>query len=52
VAGAFLANGDAAAAVRLLKTAEKEAAKIADPEGQKNALEKVRLMLAEADRKK
>jgi hypothetical protein len=52
VAGAFLANGDAAAAVRLLKTAEKEAAKIADPEGQKNALEKVRLMLAEAYRKK
>lgn len=52
VAGAFLANGDAAAASRLLKDADKQANKVADPEGQKNAIEKVRAMMADAERKK
>jgi len=52
VAGALLANGDAAAAGRLLKEADKQANKVADPEGQKNAIEKVRAMMADAERKK
>lgn len=52
VAAAFLANGDAATASRLLKDADKQANKVADPEGQKNAIEKVRTMMADAERKK
>lgn len=52
VAAAFLANGDAATASRLLKDADKQANKVADPEGQKNAIEKVRAMMADAERKK
>lgn len=52
VASAFLANGDAATAGRLLKEADKQANKVADPEGQKNAIEKVRAMTADVERKK
>lgn len=52
VAAAFLANGDAVTASRLLKDADKQANKVADPEGQKNAIEKVRAMMADAERKK
>ena len=52
VAAAFLANGDAATASSLLKEADKEASKVADPEGQKNAIEKVRAMSADVERKK
>lgn len=51
VADAYLANGDPAAALKLLKVADKQAASVADPEGQKNAVEKVRLMIAEAERR-
>lgn len=52
VAAAQLAAGDAKAAGSLLKLAEKSSAQVPDPEGQKNALEKVRALQAEADRKK
>lgn len=52
VASAYLAAGDAKAAGVLLQLAEKSSAQVPDPEGQKNALEKVRALQSEAERKK
>lgn len=52
IASAYLATGDAKAAAALLKLAEKSAGQVPDPEGQKNAMEKVRALQAEAERKK
>lgn len=52
IASAYLATGDAKAAAGLLKLAEKSAGQVPDPEGQKNAMEKVRALQAEAERKK
>jgi tetratricopeptide (TPR) repeat protein len=51
IASAYLATGDAKAAATLLKLAEKSAGQVPDPEGQKNATEKVRALQAEAERK-
>ena len=52
VASAYMAVGEAKAAAPLLKLAEKSSTQVPDPEGQKNALEKVRALQAEAERKK
>ena len=52
IASAYLATGDAKAAAALLKLAEKSAGQVPDPEGQKNAMEKVRALQSEAERKK
>lgn len=52
IASAYLATGDAKAAAGLLKLAEKSAGQVPDPEGQKNAMEKVRALQSEAERKK
>jgi hypothetical protein len=52
VASAYLATGDAKAAAGLLKLAEKSSGQVPDPEGQKNALEKVRVLQADVERKK
>jgi tetratricopeptide (TPR) repeat protein len=52
VASAYLAAGDAKAATALLRLAEKSSSQVPDPEGQKNALEKVRALQAEAERRK
>lgn len=52
IASAYLATGDAKAAAALLKLAEKSAGQVPDPEGQKNAMEKVRVLQSEAERKK
>lgn len=52
IASAYLATGDAQAAAGLLKLAEKSAGQVPDPEGQKNAMEKVRALQSEAERKK
>jgi hypothetical protein len=52
VAAAYLAAGDAKAAGGLLTLAEKSSSQVPDPEGQKNALDKVRALQADAERKK
>jgi len=52
IASAYLATGDAKAAAALLKLGEKSAGQVPDPEGQRNAMEKVRALQAEAERKK
>lgn len=52
IASAYLATGDAKAAAALLRLAEKSAGQVPDPEGQKNAMEKVRALQSEAERKK
>ena len=52
VASACLATGDAKTAATLLKLAEKSSGQVPDPEGQKNALEKVRVLQADVERKK
>lgn len=52
VASAYLATGDAKAAAALLKLAEKSSGQVPDPEGQKSALEKVRALQADVERKK
>lgn len=52
VASAYLDTGDAKAAGTLLKLAEKAAGQVSDPEGAKNALEKVRALQADVERKK
>lgn len=52
VASAYLSNGDPKTAGGLLKTAEKSAGEIGDPEAAKNALEKVRGLQRDVDRRK
>ena len=46
VAKAMVANGDTKAALQLLADAEKSASKVADPEQQKDAIKKVRMLQA------
>ena len=52
VASAYVNSADAKSAAALLKLAERSAGQVPDPEGQKNAIEKVRAMQAEVERKK
>jgi hypothetical protein len=52
VARATSAIGDRKGAISLLKAAEKAAQKVGDPEAQKTALEKVRVLQAEVEKKK
>jgi hypothetical protein len=52
VATGYLGAGDAKAAGSLLKLAEKSAGQVSDPEGAKNAMEKVRGLQSDVDRRK